>query len=215
MRNIAIAESTANDPRLNKEGYEPERLDRGFPGQPSRGNSLLKPKDYPPAGSKGAFGPPQSRRRMKVPSGWDTEPGSRGTIHRTGRNKGNSKTFRGGGIYINNQSFDNSSVTERKSHGNKPNETGKRNRRSVWSIATSPFKEAHFATFPPKLIEPCILAGCPEDGVVINPFARSGTVGLVAYKFRRNFILIDIKKEYCDMANRRVKKEMAQIRFEI
>ena len=83
-----------------------------------------------------------------------------------------------------------------------------RNRRSVWSVATSPFPEAHFATFPPKLIEPCILAGCPENGTVLDPFAGSGTTGLVALRHKRNFIGIELNPEYIAMANNRILKEL-------
>src|SRR3974390_998869 len=63
-----------------------------------------------------------------------------------------------------------------------------RNRRSVWTIATHPFPEAHFATFPPSLIEPCILAGCPEGGTALDPFAGSGTTAAVALRLGRRFL---------------------------
>ena len=63
-----------------------------------------------------------------------------------------------------------------------------RNKRSVWTVATKPFKEAHFAIFPPDLIKPCILAGCPAGGVVLDPFMGSGTTGMVAAMYQRNFI---------------------------
>lgn len=79
----------------------------------------------------------------------------------------------------------------------------KRNRRSVWNIAPQPFKEAHFATFPPDLVEPCILAGSPELSCVLDPFAGSGTVGMVANKLRRHAILIELNASYCQMAERR------------
>jgi DNA modification methylase len=82
-----------------------------------------------------------------------------------------------------------------------------RNRRSVWTIATQPFPLAHFATFPEALIRPCILAGCPQGGVVLDPFGGSGTVGVVAKKLQRNYVLIDLKPEYCAMAERRILKE--------
>lgn len=81
----------------------------------------------------------------------------------------------------------------------------KRNKRSVWSIPTNPFPEAHFATFPPALIEPCIKAGCPEGGTVFDPFGGSGTTGLVADRLKRNAILIELNPEYAAMAERRVK----------
>ena len=83
-----------------------------------------------------------------------------------------------------------------------------RNRRSVWTVATQPFSEAHFATFPPKLIEPCILAGCPVDGIVLDPFCGSGTTGMVALRHGRRFIGIELNAEYVDMAHRRIQGDM-------
>jgi DNA modification methylase len=80
----------------------------------------------------------------------------------------------------------------------------KRNKRSVWTVATMPFKEAHFATFPPALIEPCILAGSPAGGTVLDPFGGAGTTGLVADRLQRNAILIELNPEYADMAERRI-----------
>lgn len=77
---------------------------------------------------------------------------------------------------------------------------GMRNRRSVWTVTTKPFKGAHFATFPPDLIEPCILAGCPQQGTVLDPFGGAGTTGLVADRLQRNAILIDLNDEYRPMA---------------
>jgi len=79
-----------------------------------------------------------------------------------------------------------------------------RNRRSVWTVATQPFKEAHFATFPPALIEPCILAGCPEGGTILDPFGGAGTTGLVADRLNRNAILIELNPEYATMAHARI-----------
>jgi DNA modification methylase len=71
-----------------------------------------------------------------------------------------------------------------------------RNLRSVWSIATAPYPGAHFATFPPKLVEPCVKAGCPEGGTVLDPFAGSGTTGMVAQALGRRAVLIDLNGEY-------------------
>ena len=82
--------------------------------------------------------------------------------------------------------------------------SGMRNKRSVWTIATQPFPEAHFATYPEDLVEPCIKAGCPIDGTVIDPFCGSGTTGLVARKLGRNFIGIEINEQYARMAERRI-----------
>jgi DNA modification methylase len=79
-----------------------------------------------------------------------------------------------------------------------------RNRRSVWTITTKPFKEAHFATFPPDLIEPCILAGCPPGGTVLDPFFGAGTTGLVAQRHGRNAIGIELNPGYIAIAKRRL-----------
>lgn len=85
-----------------------------------------------------------------------------------------------------------------------------RNKRSVWTVSTKPFKGAHFATFPPDLIEPCVLAGCPERGVVLDPFFGSGTTGLVAYQNGRNYIGIELNPEYVKMATERLEAVKAQ-----
>lgn len=89
----------------------------------------------------------------------------------------------------------------------KPAVNGKRNIRSVWTIATQPYKGAHFATFPKKLVTPCILAGCPVDGTVLDPFCGSGTVGCVCMDNGRNFIGIELNPKYVDLATARILKE--------
>ena len=71
-------------------------------------------------------------------------------------------------------------------------------------MPTSPYAEAHFATFPPNLIEPCIKAGCPEGGTVLDPFGGAGTTGMVADRLKRNAILIELNPEYAGMAKRRI-----------
>lgn len=88
---------------------------------------------------------------------------------------------------------------------------GKRNKRSVWTVPTRPFKEAHFATFPPALIEPCILAGCPVGGTVLDPFGGAGTTGLVADRLQRNAVLIDLHSDFTDMADRRITRDRGQL----
>jgi hypothetical protein len=82
---------------------------------------------------------------------------------------------------------------------------GRRNKRSVWTVATEAFKEAHFATYPQKLIEPCILAGSPGGGLVLDPFGGSGTTGLVAARLGRDAILIELNPEYAALADRRLR----------
>jgi DNA modification methylase len=79
-----------------------------------------------------------------------------------------------------------------------------RNKRSVWTVTTKPFKGAHFAVFPPDLIEPCILAGCPVGGTVLDPFAGSGTTLLVATQHHRKSIGIELNPEYIEIAKRRL-----------
>jgi len=84
---------------------------------------------------------------------------------------------------------------------------GTRNKRSVWEVATQPFSEAHFATYPPALIEPCILAGCPKGGTVLDPFGGAGTTGLVADRLQRDAILIELNPEYAEIARKRIASE--------
>jgi DNA modification methylase len=80
----------------------------------------------------------------------------------------------------------------------------KRNLRNVWTIPTEPFPGSHFAVFPPALIEPCIKAGCPVGGTVLDPFGGAGTTGLVADRLGRNALLIELNPEYAEMARRRI-----------
>lgn len=98
---------------------------------------------------------------------------------------------------------------ERGSHGLVPNETGKRNRRSVWTVATRPYKGAHFATFPEELVRPCILAGSKPGDTVLDPFCGSGTTGAVAAQEGRDFIGIEINPKYSKMSEQRI-REAAQ-----
>ena len=88
--------------------------------------------------------------------------------------------------------------------------TLRRNKRDVWTVATGGFKGAHFAVFPEKLIEPCILAGCPEGGTVLDPFAGSGTTGVVAKRLRRDFVGVEINEQYQKMAGKRISATMAE-----
>lgn len=80
----------------------------------------------------------------------------------------------------------------------------KRNRRSVWTVATRPYKGAHFATFPPDLIEPCILAGAPENGIVLDPFMGSGTTAAVATKLGRFAMGCELNPDYVELIRERL-----------
>lgn len=96
---------------------------------------------------------------------------------------------------------------ERRNHGRSAavaNGRETRNRRSVWTVTTKPFKGAHFATFPPDLIEPCILAGCPVGGTVLDPFGGSGTTAGVALKHNRNAVLCELNPKYADIIPDRI-----------
>ena len=84
---------------------------------------------------------------------------------------------------------------------------GKKNKRSVWTVTVNGFKEAHFATFPQALIEPCILAGAPMGGLVLDPFTGSGTTAIVALQNGRNFIGTELNPKYVTMAEKRIKKQ--------
>ena len=79
-----------------------------------------------------------------------------------------------------------------------------RNKRDVWTVAPKPYKGAHFAVFPEALVEPCLLAGCPEGGTVLDPFGGSGTVGVVAKKHGRDSILCELNPEYAELACDRI-----------
>lgn len=90
----------------------------------------------------------------------------------------------------------------RRLETNKPKPKETRNKRSVWTVPTAQFREAHFATFPPKLIEPCILAGCPVGGIVLDPFMGSGTTAEVAIENQRNYIGFELNQDYINIADK-------------
>lgn len=151
---------------------------------------------------------PDRRRngpRVKVPGGWDVAPGAHGTVHRNGRT---AATYREstlpGSVSASTERQRvgiNARWDESEASGTAPLT---RNKRSVWTVATQPYPEAHFATFPEALIEPMILAGCPPDGVVLDPFGGSGTVAVVAQRLSRRAVLVDLSPEYVEQMIRRV-----------
>jgi len=121
--------------------------------------------------------------------------------------KRNRATFRGGGRYVNNNSFDNAAKAKPTDTGMAGNVCAGRNKRSVWTINTKPYRDAHFATFPEELPKICIMAGCPEKGVVLDPFTGSGTVGKVAEGLGRNSILIELNPAYIDLIKTRTAQQ--------
>ena len=95
-------------------------------------------------------------------------------------------------------------LESKKAMGDAGNEIGKRNRRSVWTVNTRPYKGAHFATFPPGLIEPCILTGCPAGGTVLDPFGGSGTTAGVSVANNRNAVICELSEDYAELISDRV-----------
>jgi site-specific DNA-methyltransferase (cytosine-N4-specific) len=147
---------------------------------------------------------------MKTPDGWDTSTGagSHGSFHKHGREKGAmrdvgvgpkarpSKAAPNEPRVKYNESFS-SAVTKL---------VELRNRRSVWTVPTVPYPGAHFATFPPALIEPCIIAGSRVGDVVLDPFFGSGTTGQVAQKLGRQWVGIELNHEYQKLQEDRMRQ---------
>ena len=161
------------------------------------GAGLLVPGQTPQGGN---------RQRYKMPDGWDTGAGGHGSYHRNGREKGAPPDKQRASAAAS------SAATERRMGGfndrwDASEASGAaplgRNLRTVWTIATQPYPGAHFATFPAKLAEPCIKAGCLEGGVVLDPFAGSGTTGMVAQSLSRRAVLIDLNGDYLLQAMKR------------
>lgn len=124
-----------------------------------------------------------------------------------GKTNGKMKAVRFGG----NKYGDSDAAETRTKSGNEWTASTGANKRSVWSVSTKPFKDAHFATFPPDLIEPCVLAGCPAGGTVLDPFFGAGTTGLVAQRHGRNAIGIELNPDYIAIAKRRLGLAPAEV----
>lgn len=86
-----------------------------------------------------------------------------------------------------------------------------RHKRSVWHVASQPFKGAHFAVFPQKLIEPCVIAGCPPGGLIYDPFIGAGTTALVAIEHGRNWIGSELSPDYCQLARKRIENAITSV----
>ena len=138
--------------------------------------------------------------------GWNSSDGAHGSTHPTGREKGDRiDKQRGHGRRHDgfNARWDGMTKAEQSANGRflrnyEPAPL------SVWEIATKPFSDAHFATFPPELAERCLRAGCPPGGKVLDPFGGAGTVGVVAEVLGLDCTLIELNPEYAEMAKRRV-----------
>ncbi|WP_314025249.1 site-specific DNA-methyltransferase [Filifactor alocis] len=86
-----------------------------------------------------------------------------------------------------------------------------RNKRDIWTINTTSFRGNHYAAFPPKLAEICMIAGCPKGGIILDPFIGSGTVGLIALLHNRKYIGIELNEEYVDLARKRIETEVKKL----
>lgn len=134
--------------------------------------------------------------KIKTPEGWDTDPGSHGSFNKNGRGMGPKGEGRDDANLKPADRFGRGAGWRTKQN---PSFSGAvnglvdtRNKRSVWTIPTEPYSEAHFATFPSALVRPCIQAGSRIGDTVLDPFAGSGTVGMVAAEYGRSSILIDL-----------------------
>ena len=145
----------------------------------------------------------KDKTEYKTPDGWDTDKGSHGSFHKNGREKG----FKGYGHRGNGDQSLTGHSGNYDSDGNLIGE-GKANKRSVWDVPTMPFKEAHFATFPQELIVDCIKAGCPEGGLVLDPFGGANTTGVVSRKLNRNYVAIELNPKYIAIGEKREYNEI-------
>jgi DNA modification methylase len=169
----------------------------------SNGGSWAHKEDFPKESAQGNHSGayPLPRPRQVHPSGWASGPGPHDAVsHNTGTNEERAARAKprprpgnegkGEALTASDDGIDHRPI---------------RNKRTVWTIATEPFPEAHFATFPTALVEPCILAGSPRGAVVLDPFCGSGTVGLVADRLGRDFIGIELNPAYVEIAERRIR----------
>jgi DNA modification methylase len=180
-----------------------------------------------------------ARRAYKTPDNWDTTigDGGHGTILRSGREKGYQGHAEG---KRHAETLEAARPPGTRAHTGLTQTTDKRRRGkgqrlddvltenprdrdtrflrnyepaplTAWNVPTAGFEDAHFATFPPALVKLCLAAGCPEGGVVLDPFGGAGTVGLVAALMRRSAILIELNADYAAIAHRRLKAEMIAV----
>lgn len=158
----------------------------------------------PVTGSAHARGKGVNPKAKSIPAGWDTstDEGGHGSIHKEGRRQklpGKNSRVHVSRTGAAPQSRQNSSFSAAVC-----GLVDTRNARTVWAIPTQPYKKAHFATFPTELPRRCILAGCPPSGVVLDPFAGSGTTLAVAIELGHRAIGIELNPEYCELIRERV-----------
>lgn len=200
-----LAESTLNDTRMYKEDYENKRPDRDFTGSSSQGSGLIKRKADKRRG--------HSRRHAGFNERWDSMTKQAQQAQQAdGANKRSVWTAE-----------DNYDIWEWL-FSNAPSDvvlplwekyvSDESNKQSVWTLATKPFSEAHFATFPPDLIIDCIKAGSEEGDIVLDPFMGAGTMATVSQKLNRNFIGIELNPKYIAIAEKRLRDELGMFLVE-
>lgn len=173
-----MADSTLNDKRTQDDTYETQRVQRGYPCQASHGGGMLKNKSDKQRG--------HSRRHQGFNERWDGM---------TKDEQGRTRAFRNCDLFY---------ESLLPPYGAISNEEGDL---IALDCSTQPFLGAHFATFPPRLIEPLIKVSCPAGGTVLDPFFGAGTVGLVASRLGRNCIGIELNPEYVGIAKSRIKSD--------
>lgn len=139
---------------------------------------------------------------MKMPDNWDTGPGGHGNHHRNGREKG--KTDKQAGHSRRHAGFNDRWDESERTGDASDTRLLRTYEPEVWHIATAAFGEAHFATFPPALVERCLIAGAKSGQTVLDPFGGAGTVGLVADRMGMDAILIELNPKYAAIAERRI-----------
>ena len=130
--------------------------------------------------------------RRAFPDGWEAGSGNHDAVRRSKKKRGHERRHQGL------EAQDSLPRAQQSANG--------RNKRSVWTVVSKGYPDAHFATFPPELIEPCILAGCPEGGIVLDPFGGSGTTAQVARELGRKAVLIELNADYIELAKDRLKQ---------
>jgi len=171
--------------------------------------AIREPAAYGPTPSGVGFGhgfDAVPKARVTVPAGWDTSTGTggHGSFHKDGSARTKRDSFQREGSKREEPIPGQSKGTHRTDREPSNWDLLTRNKRSVWTVATHSFKGAHFATFPPELIRPCILAGAPRGGTVLDPFGGAGTTSLVSMQEGRRSILCELNADYAAMARARI-----------
>lgn len=174
-------------------------------------DAIREPASYGPTPSGVGFGhgtdaKDRNRGRVSVPKGWDTSTGEggHGSFHKDGAARAARDSFKREGSKREQVIPGQNKGTHRPDRAESSYDLQTRNKRSVWTVATHGFKGAHFATFPPDLIRPCILAGAPRGGLVLDPFGGAGTTALVAMQEGRRSVLCELNPEYAALARARL-----------